>query len=45
MFEVIFLVLSLGILAVEIIEVRQKCEQFPGDVREEIPFLPGNWRA
>ncbi len=45
MFEAIFLVISLAILAVEIIEVRQKCREFPGDACEDIPFLPGNWRT
>jgi len=39
MFEVIFSVVCLAVLAVEIIEVRHKCEEyFPGPWKEAQPF-------
>ena len=47
MLEIIFALVSLGILAVEIIEVRQKCEPFLSDtcICEEMLFPPRNSRA
>jgi hypothetical protein len=41
MFEAIVLLASIGILAVEIIEFRDKCEQFPTNVCQATPLSMG----
>jgi hypothetical protein len=41
MFEAIVVLVVVGILAVEIIEVRHKCDQFPPGNREGAPLRLG----
>jgi hypothetical protein len=41
MFEAIVVLASIGILAVEIIEFRDKCEQFPTNVCQTNPMSLG----
>ena len=45
MFEAIFVLVTLAILVVEIIEVRDKCEQRSARIWEETPFYLADGRT
>lgn len=41
MLEAVVVLVVVGILTVEIIEIRHKCDQFPAGIWERTPSYPG----